>query len=213
MAEKVTYKWHNDVRRYRSSNGRFVSELRIRSEVAAASQRFSTEVYDKAFAIVNDFDANRFFSWSTETRRDIEDWHNALAIVALGGEQAVREHALEHTYAWAAVGIAVADQLRFFDRFMLGVVSGAVPLDRAMAARAALYPLAGYSMYENAVRVREVEAAGYNQERRILRSTNPCQTCIGQAALGWQPLGMLRVIGDSECMIRCYCYFEYRRVD
>ena len=34
--------------------------------------------------------------------------------------------------------------------------------------------------------------------------------CISYASEGWQPLGTLAEIGDSQCGIYCKCYFEYR---
>jgi hypothetical protein len=40
-----------------------------------------------------------------------------------------------------------------------------------------------------------------------------CITCKEQSDLGWQPLGSLNEIGDSECGGGCDCYFEWRAPD
>jgi hypothetical protein len=37
-----------------------------------------------------------------------------------------------------------------------------------------------------------------------------CDTCLAQAALGWQPIGSLNPIGASECRARCHCWFNFR---
>ena len=39
-----------------------------------------------------------------------------------------------------------------------------------------------------------------------------CETCTEETAKGWQPIGTLKDIGDSECMGNCDCYFEYRDI-
>ncbi|HEY6021351.1 MAG TPA: hypothetical protein VIY48_16040, partial [Candidatus Paceibacterota bacterium] len=57
-------------------------------------------------------------------------------------------------------------------------------------------------------------ANGYEEERRVLEpGADHCEGCEEQAAQGWQPIGTLDPIGDEECMTRCKCEFEYRRLD
>ena len=48
-------------------------------------------------------------------------------------------------------------------------------------------------------------------ERRVLGhpKTEHCADCPPLAALGWQPIGTLPDIGDSECEGRCLCHFVY----
>lgn len=48
-------------------------------------------------------------------------------------------------------------------------------------------------------------------ERRVLGNpkTEHCTDCPPLAAAGWQPLGTLPDIGDSECGGFCLCHFEY----
>lgn len=56
-----------------------------------------------------------------------------------------------------------------------------------------------------------VRTAGiFNQERRVLGMAEHCGDCPPLAAMGWQPLGSLPMIGDTECNGHCKCHFEYR---
>ncbi len=56
------------------------------------------------------------------------------------------------------------------------------------------------------------KAAGYGEERRVLGDALHCEDCPPLAALGWQPIGTLPMIGDTECGGHCHCHFEYRGV-
>ncbi len=55
-------------------------------------------------------------------------------------------------------------------------------------------------------------APPFAQERRILGrpKTEHCPDCPPIAALGWQPIGTLPMIGDTECGGLCLCHFEFR---
>lgn len=51
----------------------------------------------------------------------------------------------------------------------------------------------------------------FKLERRILGvpKTEHCSDCPPLAELGWQPIGTLPAIGESECGPLCLCHFEY----
>jgi hypothetical protein len=53
----------------------------------------------------------------------------------------------------------------------------------------------------------------FDQERRWMAVAEHCQSCPEAAAMGWQPIGTLPPIGDSECMNNCKCSFSYRLGD
>lgn len=50
------------------------------------------------------------------------------------------------------------------------------------------------------------------EERRILGHPKGehCHDCPPLAAMGWQPLGTLPALGDTECGNLCLCHFEFR---
>ena len=75
--------------------------------------------------------------------------------------------------------------------------------------RMRLYQESAYSAYQNDLR-REAQLSGMDEERRVLGAADHCESCLDYAALGWQPIGTLPEIGDSDCRTNCRCEFEYR---
>ena len=78
-------------------------------------------------------------------------------------------------------------------------------------ARAESY---GNSAWQAAQRINRGQAmlhGIFKAERRILGhpKTEHCDDCPPLAALGWQPIGTLPAIGESECGHLCLCHFEY----
>lgn len=211
MPQKQKVKWYANVRRYRGKDGRFVSERTVVSYVKRTANKFADKLYRDAKQLTASYDPDQFASWATKAKRDIKAMHNAVTAIALGGKKASIRFAGENQVVWDDAQRAAAQQLAYFDRFALGVLSGSIPVDGRVPARAAMYAQAAFQSYQNAVRLREIVAGSYDEERRVLGSHQPCKTCIAQAQLGWQSVGTLRRLGDSECLSRCKCRFEFRK--
>ena len=59
-----------------------------------------------------------------------------------------------------------------------------------------------------------VPSVGMVEERRVhVGHDEPCPDCVAGMGAGWQPIGTLPPIFDSECRHRCHCHFEYRDRD
>lgn len=54
-------------------------------------------------------------------------------------------------------------------------------------------------------------ALGEDEERRVLHPAEHCPDCVAAANRGWQPIGTLPKIGESECRHNCKCTFEFRK--
>jgi hypothetical protein len=80
------------------------------------------------------------------------------------------------------------------------------------AARAEQYGDAVWGAAQQVERVKMIRGRRYIAERRLhgLLIDDLCDVCREQVALGWQPVGTLRPIGDSDCKTACHCYFQYR---
>lgn len=72
--------------------------------------------------------------------------------------------------------------------------------------------------YANALRSTALQAqrqlvtdtyADSGVERRTISPGENCTDCLEAAAEGWQPIGTLPPIGDSECGVNCKCSFSY----
>lgn len=101
-------------------------------------------------------------------------------------------------------------QAGFLDRMRSDIEAGKQLLDGTLLARAEQYARAGHAVVQNVLRG-QAHRDGYTLERRNLGHAHHCQTCIDQADLGWQPVGTLNPIGDSECGGNCHCEFEYQK--
>ena len=92
------------------------------------------------------------------------------------------------------------------------ILSGKQPMSPAQfAARAESY---ADSAWQGAQRIeRSAVQSGDIQrwERRVVGhpKTEHCTDCPPLAAMGWQPIGTLPPIGDSECGHLCLCHFVY----
>lgn len=64
---------------------------------------------------------------------------------------------------------------------------------------------------QNANRATAIKQGVFKVERLVMGrpKTDHCPECPNDAALGWQPIGTLRPIGDRECGVLCLCHFEY----
>jgi len=207
---KPKYQWYHNVRRYRDASGRFVAQKTITSHVENSSNKFAAQIKQNTQAMIDNFTNEKFIAWATETRQLIKDMHTAYTVIALGGKKAAIEFSTSNASVWADADAAIASQLRYWDQFIFGAVVGQVPFNGRFADRASMYGEAGFNTYQNGLRMRE-QVAGMDQERRVINSGRSCNDCIVEAGQGWQPMGALRRIGDSQCGARCRCVFEFRK--
>ena len=107
-----------------------------------------------------------------------------------------------------ATAAAVGKQLAYLKGFRAALADGSQLLTGA-EARAELYARAVHGAAQNLARAKAWRD-GFKEERRILGYADHCPTCLEQAALKWQPRGVLTAIGDSECFAFCRCSFSYR---
>ncbi len=120
-------------------------------------------------------------------------------------------------------------QSRYFDRFHQEVVS-APPLEIAeptpipaiqpmtakqFVARAEQYGDAVWGAAQEVNRKRMIRGGVYVEERRVHGKFNDemCATCHNAVQAGWQPIGTLPRIGDSECGGNCHCFFQFADID
>ena len=100
-------------------------------------------------------------------------------------------------------------QVEYLILFAIAIAAGTVVLDGRFLARVRLYGQAGRGTYWSTVG-RVMGASGYTQEQRVLHPADHCRDCVEYADRGWQAIGTLPTIGDSQCRSNCRCSFEYR---
>lgn len=107
----------------------------------------------------------------------------------------------------------VGGHLRFeyskLDRFVDDIVAGNMTPAR-IAWRAGLYAGGTSVAFHDGERQAKV-SAGLTEERRYTTPAEHCDDCLAYAAMGWQPIGTLPVIGaGSQCLHNCQCRMVYR---
>lgn len=188
--------------RYRDrATGRFVSELNVRADL----DKYIDAKNANLDALANQL-RNREISladWQLQMRNEMRNMHNAAAMVAKGGRAQMTQA------DWGRVGRELRNQYAYLDKWAADIASGKAPLDGRLAYRARLYGQASRKTYEQERRAIAAEK-GNTQERRILHAAESCDDCIEYAALGWQPIGSLPAIGDSQCRSNCKCTTEFQ---
>jgi hypothetical protein len=188
--------------RYRDrATGKFVSELSVRGDL----DKYIDAKNKGLDALTNQL-RNREISladWQLQMRAEIKSAHLNAAMVARGGRD-------QMTPAdWGRTGRELRNQYEYLDKWAADIASGKVKLDGRANVRAQLYGDASRSTYEQNRRA-VASVNGYTQERRILHAAESCVDCLEYAGLGWQPIGTLPRIGESQCRSNCRCTFEYQ---
>ena len=133
-----------------------------------------------------------------------------------------------------ALDRSVKAQVEYFNRFEREIIENPPPElgeaalsqvilvnpPRSVAQRIAQAESYGNSVWEaviNTGRAKVKKQGVFDKERRVHLLAEDqhkyCKTCITESRKGWQPLGTLNEIGDSECMGSCDCYFEWLGFD
>lgn len=199
------YSWYagqGGTGRYRdNASGRFVSQLRVRGDIDGYIDNSKTRID----ALTNQL-RNReigLAEWQTSMRQEVKAMHLNTSMAAHGGRA-------QMTPAdWGRSGQQIRQQYQYLDKFAADIASGKVGLDGRLNVRAGMYAEAARGTHEQEMR-RMAAQSGMTQERRILHAKESCGDCIEYAGRGWQPIGSLPRIGDSQCRVNCRCTFEYR---
>jgi hypothetical protein len=200
-ADLSEFRFNKNADRYIAPNGRFVSN----KAVIADLERMTSGARGEIYSLSTQLQAGEISlaEWQLGMRSQMKIIHNAQACIAKGGWAQMSQA------DWGAVGQMSKAQYAFLQNFAIQIESGQQPLNGTFLRRAQMYADAGRGTYWQMKR-REAVGQGKAQERRIRFAGDSCKTCIVQAALGWQRIGVLKRIGDSECRTNCRCQFEFR---
>lgn len=200
----MAFRWNDRAGRYIDARGRFVSFKTIRSVVDDTLAEHSQQILSLAQQLRDG--TISLERWQLQMMAESKSVHLYSAMAQRGGWAQLTPA------DYGRVGQIVRREYSYILRFGRQVASGEQRLDGTLIRRAELYVQAGRGTYHEFERVAE-ERKGMNEERRRLSPADHCDDCVAHAALGWQPIGTLPRIGDSQCLTKCQCYFEYRRVE
>jgi hypothetical protein len=199
----MPFRWDDSLGRYRDTDtGRLVSEAKVRLAVDAVADAASDRLADLTEKLIRR-DIS-LAAWQAQSMAVIKTSHVASGVAAQGGTAQMTPS------AYGFLGSEVKAQYQYLRAFASDIGSGLLPLDGRLVARAGMYGQHARALYET-VRARDAASYGYDEERSILHSGDPCGQCPAQAALGWVPLGTLIPIGQRTCLSRCRCTISRRR--
>lgn len=189
--------------RYRSSNGRFVDQRRVRrwlEERVTASQSRVVALGDRLKTGQLSVDA-----WSTAMRRELKNLHGMSAMAAKGGRRSMTPA------DWGRTGARLKFQYQKLDAFAQQIAAG-LPLDGRFGRRVVMYANASRRTYHESQR-ETMETVGFLLERNVLTPADHCDGCLRETARGWVPIGDLVPIGERQCLTSCRCEVEYGPAD
>jgi hypothetical protein len=199
------YTWDERSARYASkATGRFVAQATVRAELDATLDRAEKNIISLAESLRTG--RISLADWQAQMAREIKNIHLASGALAKGGWSQMAPA------DWGRVGQKLRFHYERLGNFARQIADGTQRLDGTLARRAALYVQAGRNTY-HAVEQREMLARGMVEERNIRHAGDSCEgenSCIGESARGWVPIGEMVPIGARICLSRCRCSVEYR---
>jgi hypothetical protein len=195
------FTWDARSRRYRSVTGRFVSSAAVRAELDKSIDAAGRAMREASDALREG--RMSLAAWELRMAEEIRNSHLASTALAKGGWSRMTPS------DYGRAGREIRRQYEYLRNFAAQIASGKQKLDGTLGRRAELYLHAARGQYEETRRRDEAER-GMDEEARIRHARDSCPTCVDEARKGWQPIGTLRRIGDSECRSRCRCTFDYR---
>jgi hypothetical protein len=151
--------------------------------------------------------------WQDEFALRLRTLHLLVWLLAVGGVNAAT------AADYDAAAAAIETQLVYLGRFARQIEQRhpSANSDTDVVRRVRLYARAANGTYEAARReshrrMNDEFPTAVTLERRILADAEHCPTCVVEAGKGWQPLGTLRRIGDSECRMMCRCRWQFKTV-
>jgi hypothetical protein len=198
MARKP-YTYDPNSGRYRYPNGRLVPEQYVRNMILKLSRAAETEARQLASDLQNG--KITVDEWYKETRENLKALYRNVSDLARGNNPYSKQDA-------GRLGALIKAQIQYLNKFAKGLADGTIPMDGKALVRAGMYADAANGIYEQMKRY-EAMKAGMTKEKRVLGAAEHCEDCVDYAGRGWQPIGSLPPIGQSRCMSRCHCHFEY----
>jgi hypothetical protein len=196
------YSYDPRSKRYRDLvTGQYVSAAQVRGAVDYVINAVSDKLRAISQLLIDG--SISVGDWQTQIAGLLKNLNTAMGMAAYGGISGMSD---ANT---AALSTAIEKQLAFLQNFAQQIASGKQALDGTLLARIELYAEASRGTYENAVRELAMADPNLTEEQRILGVADHCDDCV-EAADHWEPIGTLPDIGDSACMARCHCSFEYK---
>jgi len=151
--------------------------------------------------------------WESQMREFLRTIYREALVLAAGGEQFVTQS------MWGFEGSLLKKQYDYLAGFAVEIMLNPNAwAGRNLLYRMQLYESSAWGALDQFVQ-RDMEQAGYTEERRKLGKAEHCQPddkrgtpgCEELADKDWQPMGSLPEIGAATCGVNCRCVKEFRK--
>jgi hypothetical protein len=195
--------WDAVVRQYRAVTGKFVPRTQVRQALDEAIDKAREELVTSTRLL--QLGALDIGSWQLRVEGLLKTIHTMSAAVAAGGW--AQATAADWSVAATRIKAAYAQVEKLARRLEAGVYG----LDdgRLVNWMSGLGAW-GSGTYEAVLRRRDLATGRVTEERRLNHSGQPCTSCLGYHALGWQPPRTLPDIG-TECLCGRFCRCTFQR--
>lgn len=200
LASGVLFAWDASRQRYIDlRTGRVISSARVRAWVDVALTNTERHLQSVTQRLING--EINLPAWATTVQRELKVMHTGLSEIAIGGKA---EWSLSQS---GRLGARLRMLYEKLNGLALGWEQGLVS-PAQMLARTDMAVQAGRGTYEGMFRGM-MRDSGMTEEMRTLGATVHCSDCPPLAG-HWEPIGTLPGIGDTQCLSRCSCSFDYR---
>jgi hypothetical protein len=147
--------------------------------------------------------------WEVQMQNYLRAQYRVAMELTKGGSQNITQS------DWGYEGSALKKQYEFLNNFAKDIANNPDAwMSGRLDARMGLYKESAYAALEDFQR-RDTIDRGFTEERRVLGIADHCPDCLEVGVEpgsdgGWAPIGTLPAIGDSVCIVKCKCEFEYR---
>jgi len=143
--------------------------------------------------------------WEASMRDYLRQEYTTAMVLAKGGRENITQS------DWGYMGSSLKKQYAYLSNFAKEISANPEKwMNGRLDARMNLYKESAYAALED-FRQREAKLNGFDEERAIRHASESCPDCIAREAQGWQPIGTLPPIGDSQCIANCKCEWEFRK--
>lgn len=200
---KSRFTFDEELQRYKyANNGKLVPEKSIRAAVRRLGAALRRQMREETISLyLGEITPQRWY----ESMAELMKTGYRAAVDAASGGAPLTQAELN------AFKEMMEKQFGYLNRFARQLESGEQALNGRAFQRAGMYGDAANDIFQN-WKMGEMRTAGFDEYRRVLEAAvENCPTCVEEADKGWQPIGTLKEIGDSECRTNCHCYYEYRK--
>lgn len=182
---------------------RFVGRLEVMRYVDQEAQRTQTRLQAQMRLLIES--KIDLPEWERRMAQTLKDSHIRMATLGAGGKPGLTQR------HYGAIGYQLREQYRYLDGFAQDLAAGKLTPKQALY-RSGLYANSIKLAFHKSEQITKASEAFRSAKRLLDPQAHHCSSCLGYAALGWQPIEEAVSPGVScECGQFCKCTIIYSK--